>query len=94
MLVPTRQNTKTISDMRKNPVGLLRTAIKDPGPLYIFYRSQPKAVLLSVGEYEQMLDLLSDLSAGWRGQAYEGQAKNKIKWLTEKQLEKSLGEKD
>jgi len=47
MLIPTTKNVKTITDMREDALGLLNFVQKD-GMAYIFHRSQPKAVLLSI----------------------------------------------
>lgn len=58
-MIPTTQNTKTITDLRENTVGILERT-KKMGPTYIFHRSRPKAVLLSIEEYANMVDLIED----------------------------------
>lgn len=59
MFIPTAKNTKTITDLRENAVGLLNQ-IQKSGPAFIFQHSKPKAVMLSVEEYANMLEMLED----------------------------------
>jgi prevent-host-death family protein len=75
MLIPTNQNIKTITDMRENALELLEE-VKNQGLLYVFQHSNPKAVLLSMEEFERLYGLLEDhldemeavkLSRGKRG---------------------------
>jgi len=59
MLIPTNQNIKTITDMRENALELLEE-VKNQGLLYVFQHSNPKAVLLSMEEFERLYTLLED----------------------------------
>ena len=59
MLIPTSKNTKTVTDLRENTINLLRDADQQ-GHLYIFQRSNPKAVLMSMREFERINHLLED----------------------------------
>jgi len=63
----TQKNVKTISDMREDPKGLLDQA-KKHGPTYIFYRSQPKGVLLSLKEYNRLCDMAEDYADSLKAQ--------------------------
>lgn len=59
MLIPTTKNTKTITDLREKALQILNQ-LKKEGPTYIFHRSRPKAVMLSVEEYATLLETLED----------------------------------
>ncbi len=79
-MIPSAQNTKTISDMRENARKLLKQA-REGGPLYILYRSKPEAVLLSTDEYKKLTDLAEDYLDSLRAQEFEAENKKKVKWL-------------
>lgn len=59
MLIPTSDNTKTVTDMRERALELLRT-VKRQGLVYVFQRSNPEAVLLSIEEFKRLYELLED----------------------------------
>ena len=59
MIIPTIKNTKTITDLREKAVELLEQT-KKSGPTFIFHRSKPKAVMLSIEEYSNMMEMLED----------------------------------
>ncbi len=59
MLLPTDKNTKTITDLREKTVELLED-IDKIGPTFIFHHSKPKAVMLSIEEYANLMDALED----------------------------------
>jgi PHD/YefM family antitoxin component YafN of YafNO toxin-antitoxin module len=59
MLIPTKQNIITVTDMRVNTLKLLED-VDRTGFRYIFQRSNPRAVILSISEYKDMLDRLED----------------------------------
>jgi len=87
----TSKNVKTISDMRENARGLLREAKSSDKPLYIFYRSKPEAVMLSLEEYEKMADMIEDYLDGLKALELEKLDKSKGKWYSLKEAEKVLG---
>lgn len=91
MLIPTPSNTKTISDMRLDPIGLLKTVENNDGPQYLFYRTVPKAVLLNISQFEKLVELAEDYLDSLEAKKFEKLNKNKIKWLTQKQFEKAVG---
>lgn len=90
MLIPTPENTKTISDLRERPVDLLKQLESSYGPLYIFYRSRPNAVLLSLSEYQKLLDLAEDYLDSLKAEEYERKDKSKIRWIKHRELVKKL----
>lgn len=59
MLIPTNQNIKTITDMRENALKLL-DEVKSQGLIYLFHHSHPKAVMLSIDEFQKINELLED----------------------------------
>lgn len=59
MVIPTPKNTKTVTDLREKAVEMLEQARK-AGPTFILYRSKPKAVMLSIEEYSNMMEMLED----------------------------------
>lgn len=59
MVIPTAKNTKTVTDLREKAVEMLQQA-KRVGPTFILYRSKPKAVMLSIEEYSNMMEMLED----------------------------------
>ena len=76
------KNVKTISDMRENARKLLKEVNSSSLPLYIFYRSKPEAVMLSLDEYQKMADMCEDYLDGLKAQEYEAIDKSKIKWVS------------
>lgn len=59
MIIPTAKNTKTITDLREKALELLEQT-KKLGPTFIFHHSKPKAVMLSIEEYSNMIAMLED----------------------------------
>ena len=59
MLIPTKQNIKTITDMREDALKLL-DAVKTQGLVYLFHHSDPQAVMLSLDEFQRMQELVED----------------------------------
>jgi len=59
MLIPTSVNTKTVTDLRENTLNLLNE-VKRRGHLYIFHRSHPKAVVMSLDEFVKIQAMLED----------------------------------
>ena len=59
MLLPTNKNISTVTDLRVKTIKLLKQVETD-GFRYVFQRSTPKAVLLSIETYQNILDRLED----------------------------------
>ena len=77
--------------MRENALLLLRQVKKSKGPLYIFHRSQPKAVLLAIDQYKKLSDLLEDCFDALKVQGYEESTKKKMNGDSLSDLKKELG---
>ncbi len=82
MLIPTKENTKTITDLRERALELL-DQVQKSGPTYIFHHSQPKAVMLSMEEYTNLLDTLEDYLDSIRAQELEANPESGGKSLSE-----------
>ncbi len=91
MIVPNKLNVKTVTDMRQDPVGLLKSVHQSDGPQYIFYRSSPQAVLLGLENYQKLLDLSEDYLDSLTAQEYEKENKKKTGWLTARKIRQKLG---
>lgn len=91
MLIPTKENVKTITNMRENALELLEEAESSAGPIYIFYRSEPRAVLLDLKEYEKLRDMAEDYLDSLKAIEYEKRDVSKEDWVSLKQLKKELG---
>lgn len=59
MLLPSTRNVKTITDMRENALALL-DLVEKKGLAYIFYRSKPRAIMLSMEEFSRLQELIED----------------------------------
>lgn len=59
MIIPTTKNTKTITDLRENALKMLEQTEKG-GPTFIFHHSKPKAVMLSIEEYSNLMEMVED----------------------------------
>lgn len=70
MIIPTIKNTRTITDLREQALQLLKEVQKE-GPTFIFYRSKPKAVMLSMEEYANLLEMLEDYLDALKAQELE-----------------------
>ena len=90
MLIPTIDNTKTISDLREKPVDLLKQLESSYGPLYIFYHSKPNAVMLNISQYQKLLDLAEDYQDALKAEEYEKKDKKRIHWLKHEDLMEKL----
>lgn len=59
MLIPTSQNTKTVTDLREDALGVLSDVDK-LGLVYLFQHSDPRAVVLSLKEFKRLRELIED----------------------------------
>ncbi|MEA3355561.1 MAG: type II toxin-antitoxin system prevent-host-death family antitoxin [Patescibacteria group bacterium] len=60
MFIPTDNNISTITDMRENAISLLQSVQKKQSPTIIMHRNSPKAILLSVTRYNQLMEMVED----------------------------------
>ena len=59
-MLPLADDYKTVTDLRENTVALLRLIEKKRNPTIIVHRNSPKAVMISINRYNQMLQALED----------------------------------
>lgn len=52
---------KTVSDLRSNPLSILRATQGADEPIYIFYRAKPQAALIGIEELQNLMDEIEDL---------------------------------
>ncbi|MDP4011288.1 MAG: hypothetical protein Q8P72_03620 [Candidatus Roizmanbacteria bacterium] len=86
----THQNVKTISDMREDAKGLLEH-VKKEGATYIFYRSKPEGVLLSILEFNKLREMAEDYIDSVKAQEYTREDKSKAKWYSHEDVLEKLG---
>ena len=84
----TPNNVATISDMRLKPKTLLKKA--EENPVFMFYHSKPKAVILSIDDYQIIQDELEDYALSLEAIKYEKEDKGKIKWHTLEEIKASI----
>ncbi|OIN89274.1 hypothetical protein COW80_01335 [Candidatus Beckwithbacteria bacterium CG22_combo_CG10-13_8_21_14_all_01_47_9] len=60
MLIPTDQNISSISDIREDTLGVLAQVQKLSEPMIVMHRNSPKAVILSIQRYNELMKLLED----------------------------------
>jgi len=75
--------------MREDAKGLL-DQVKKQGPTYIFYRSKPEGVLLSLAEYNRLIEMLEDYQDGQKAKLYEKANKKSVKWVDHEKILKDL----
>lgn len=51
---------RTISDLRENPLEVLKAAEKLGEPIYLFYRSKPKGVLVDLDKFNELMEFVED----------------------------------
>lgn len=82
-------NITTITDLRFKTNKVLKKASKNP--VFVFNHSKPQGVLLSIKEYERLMDELEDYHLSLKAQEYEKEDKSKVKWFTHEEVERELG---
>lgn len=58
-IIPTEENTSTVTDMRVNADGLIKD-VEKTGMKYIFQKSKPKAVLLNMKLFKRLVEAFED----------------------------------
>jgi len=81
MLIPTEDHIKTITDMRENALALLQSVQKRQEPIIVFHRNSPKAVLLSVKYFNQLMELLENYVDGEIARELEKKPKDKKDYI-------------
>jgi len=84
-------NISTISDLRFKTKAVFSKASRKP--VFLFHRSSPKGVLLSMEKYQEIMSSLEDYYLSLKASEYEEENKKDIKWISENQV-KSILRKD
>lgn len=84
-------NISTISELRFKTKEVLKKASQEP--VFLFHRSQPQVVLMSLTQYHGLMETLEDYYLSIRGEEYEQEDKKKVKWIPHTQVKKLLSTK-
>lgn len=83
-----QNSISTISDLRFKTKEVFKKALKKP--VFLFARSVPKGVLLSIEEYQSLMDSLEDYYDSLRAEELAKEDKLKVKWISHEELIKEL----
>lgn len=86
----TRENVKTITDMREQAIELLDQVEKSDEPVFLFHRSKPKAVIMSIDEFSHLKELIEDLQDSLLARKLEKKV-GKGKYFSLEEVKKRLG---
>lgn len=78
---------KTISDLRQNPLAILKDAKKLNEPIYLFYRSKPQGVIMDLKRYEELIELLQDYQDTWE---IKQRLESETEWIPWEKVKKEL----
>jgi hypothetical protein len=59
IIIPTEENTSTVTDMRVDADGLLRD-VEKKGMKYIFQKSKPKVVMMNMKLFKRLVEDVED----------------------------------
>lgn len=84
----TLNNISTISDLRfKTKTVINKAAIS---PVFLFNRSTPTSVIISFEKYQEMTDTLEDYYLSLKAEDFEKENKDKVKWISHKEVKKHV----
>jgi len=89
-MIPTAQNTKTITDLREKALDLLTQVEQTAEPVFVFHNSKPRAVLMSIDEFSRLKELIEDLEDSILARRLEKKV-GKGKYVSFPELKKQLG---
>lgn len=78
MFIPTQDNIKSITDMRENALALLNKAARSEKPIFLFYRSRPKAVMLSLKEFSKLQEMAENYLEDQEAKALAKEPRGKL----------------
>ena len=79
MMIPTKDDIKTVTDMRENTLVLLDGLQKKEGPTIIMHNNSPKAVMLSIKEYNNLIEEIENYRDELKAIDLEKEAKSATK---------------
>ena len=78
-MIPTAEDIKTVTDLRENTISVLDGIKKKERPTLIMHNNTPKGVLLSVDEYNHLIEMLEDYEDELEARDLEEEAKKATK---------------
>ncbi len=91
MIIPTADYLKTVTDLREDTIGLLNAVKKNKNPIIIMHRNSPQAVMLSVEEYNNIMEMISDHMDELTALKLEKETYHPNDYVDEKEVMKKLG---
>ncbi len=85
----TQQSISSISDLRFKTKDVFAKASKEP--VFLLHHSTPKGVLISMEQYEEMMNTLEYYYLSVKAESYEKEDKSKIPWKSHREVKKILG---
>lgn len=82
----------TISDLRFKTKDVLKKV--KVNPVYLFHRSSPKGVILSMEKYKEMTDALEDYFLSLKVGEYETEDKKSVNWTEHNEVRKLIKAND
>lgn len=82
----TGEQISTISELRFKTKEVLRKAKE--APIFLFHRSSPWGVLMSLEKYKELMDSLEDYYLSLEAEEYEKEDKTKVKWVKHEKVRK------
>lgn len=82
----------TISDLRFKTKDVFKK-VKD-NPVYLFHRSSPKGVILSMEKYSELMDTLEDYFLSLKVGEYEAEDKKSVNWTAHSDVRKMMKAND
>ena len=79
MMIPTADDIKTVTDLRENTIALLNKVQKKDRPTIIMHKNSPRAVMLSIEEYNNLVEAIEDYSDELEAIELEKQARSATK---------------
>ncbi len=74
----------TISDLRFKTKEVFERA--DKSPVFLFQRSTPKGVLLSIKDYQILMEELEDYRLSLKAKKYEKENKKNVQWVNDAEI--------
>lgn len=82
----TPRQISTISELRFKTKDVLRKAKETP--VYLFHRSTPRGVLMSMEKYHELMDSLEDYYLSLETEEYEKEDKDRTEWVRHEKVKK------
>ena len=93
MMIPTSDDIKTVTDLRENTISLLNKIQKKDRPTIIVHRNNPKAVLMSISEYNKLIEMADDYMDELIAMELEKEPYDPNNYISEEDTLKGLGVK-